>query len=73
MPNAAVYFDTPAWEKMAQAYVRSALEVGRTLVPVRSLTRVAFEPEDVPMGIIPILAARPDGKLEEIGKARLIK
>lgn len=71
--DASGYFDTEAWEKMASSYARAALDHGRELFAVRGLTRVQFEPEDMLVGRIPILAARPDGQLEEIGKARLIK
>lgn len=62
------------WTMLVTGFVQSALAHGHgEQVPVRTLTTVHYIPEDEAIGTVEVLAPREDGKLEHVGKARLIK
>ena len=71
--RASAYFDHALWSRMASSYAIGVQATGHEARASRDLTIVQFEPIDMAIGSIPIYAARPDGRLEVIAKARVIK
>lgn len=66
--------DHEMWMLMVKGFITSAIAFGHGEIhPVRSLTEVQYTKEDEQVGTVEVLAPREDGKLEPLGKARLIK
>ncbi len=76
---ANTFIKNEEWPLLAHAFARDALLAGRgERVPVRLLTTVHYvdaEGIDSEASIlsIPVMAPRPDGKLEDVGKVRIIR